>query len=78
MGKPLMIQIDDEKMIDQLKEKMGAKTKIEVVRAGLSLLNKEILRKERAKKWKEVAAIVAESSKEVMLEFQTHSRIKRT
>ena len=32
MGKPLMIQIEDEKKIEQLKEKLQAKTKIQIVR----------------------------------------------
>jgi hypothetical protein len=77
MGKPLMIQLYDEKKIDSLKLKLGAKTKIEVVRAGLILLEREVDRNEKAERWKKVAALVAESGREVNLEFQKHSRIKR-
>ena len=77
MGKPLMIQVHDEKKIDDLKLKLGAKTKIEVVRAGLALLEKEILDKEKSKRWKNAASLVAKSSKEVNQEFQKFSRIKK-
>ncbi len=77
MGKPLMIQLDDEKKINELKEKLHAKTKIEVVRAGLELLSNAVSRKEKAERWKKAAALVADSSKEVNLEFQTHSRFKK-
>lgn len=77
MGKPLMIQLDDEKKIDELKEKLHAKTKIEVVRAGLELLEKEINRKEKIENWKKVAALVSSSSREVNLEFQKYSRLKK-
>lgn len=77
MGKPLMIQLNDEKKIDELKEKLQAKTKIEVVRAGLDLLEKEVNRREKIENWKRVAALVSSSSKEVNLEFQKHSRLKK-
>lgn len=77
MGKPLTIQEDDEEKIDELKKKLGARTKIEVVRAGLDLLEKEILRENRVKRWKHAAQIVSEESYRVTREFQKHSRLKR-
>ena len=77
MGKPLMIQLDDEKKIDDLKLRLHAKTKIEVVRAGLRLLEMEISRKEKAENWKKVASLVSRSSREVNLEFQKNSRLKK-
>lgn len=77
MGKPLMIQLDDENKINDLKERLQAKTKIEVVRAGLRLLEKEVSRREKAQRWRRAAANVAQGSKEVNLEFQKYSRLKR-
>jgi Arc/MetJ-type ribon-helix-helix transcriptional regulator len=73
-----MIQEADEQKIDELKEKLGAKTKIEVVRAGLKLLEQEADRRLRIERWKRAARIVADSSAEVNHEFQAHSRLKRT
>jgi hypothetical protein len=78
MGKPLMIQLDDEKKINDLKERLGAKTKIEVVREGLRLLDSQVRRQEKIRNWKRVAGLVAESSKEVNQEFQKHSRLRRS
>jgi hypothetical protein len=78
MGKPLMIQVGDEQKIEELKEKLHAKTKIEVVRAGLRLLERELDRIEKAERWKKAAATVAASSKEINQEFQQYSRLKRT
>ena len=74
----MMIQLSDEKKIEDLKEKLGAKTKIEVVRAGLVLLEREIDKNIKAERWKKVAALVADSSRDVNLEFQKFSRLKRT
>jgi hypothetical protein len=77
MGKPLMIQEDDERKIEELKSRLHAKTKIQVVRAGLMLLEDQINRKEKSDKWRKIAALVSRSSAEVNLEFQKHSQIKK-
>jgi hypothetical protein len=77
MGKPLMIQEDDEKKIEELKARLHAKTKIQVVRAGLMLLEEQINRKEKSDRWRKAAALVSGSSKEVNFEFQKHSRLKK-
>jgi hypothetical protein len=77
MGKPLMIQIEDEKRIDSLKEKLGARTKVEVVRAGLHLLERETERKDRVRQWKKAVSVVTDSSAEVNKGFQKYSRLKR-
>ena len=47
MGKPLMIQEDDDRRIERLKERLGIATKIDVVRAGMALLEQDALRRER-------------------------------
>ncbi len=79
MGKPLMIQPADEKAIEDLKVRTGARTKVDVVRAGLRLLERETERSERIKRWQKAVALalVSESSTEVNREFQRNSRLKR-
>jgi hypothetical protein len=78
MGKPLMIQEEDERRIETLKRKLGIQRKVDVLRAGMDLLEKEAERRERVRRWKKAAALVAKTSCEVNAEFQSHSRIKRT
>lgn len=77
MGKPLMIQPEDEQRIENLKERLGARTKVEVVREGLRLLEKETERRARIDRWKRVAGMVAGQSHEINREFQRNSRLKR-
>ena len=76
MGIPLMIQEEDNKRIDHLKKDLGIHKKIDVVRAALSLLEKEAERIKRIKRWKHAAKLVAKSSQEINKEFQPFSRIK--
>lgn len=76
MGKPLMIQPEDEKRIETLKQKTGARTKVEVVRAGLRLLENETERRDRIERWKKAAHLVADQSLEVNKDFQKYSRLK--
>lgn len=78
MGKPLMIQEDDDRRIEQLKRRLGIETKIDVVRAGMALLEQDALRRERLEQWKRAAARVASSSARVNAEFRAHSRLKRS
>ncbi|OGQ34616.1 MAG: hypothetical protein A3F16_03170 [Deltaproteobacteria bacterium RIFCSPHIGHO2_12_FULL_43_9] len=77
MAKPLMIQEKDDQKIEELKEKLGAKTKIEVVRNALDLLAHQTARDERIARWKQIAQRVSKSSAEVLKEFQPYSRLKR-
>ena len=78
MGKPLMIQEEDERRIDNLKRRLGIQRKVDVLRAGIDLLEQEAERKDRIKRWKRSAALVSGTSREVNAEFQTHSRLKRS
>lgn len=77
MGTPLMIQESDRDRIDALKKRMRAKSKVEVVRAGLELLEQELERRERVVRWKKAARLARESSQEVNREFRRFSRLKR-
>ena len=76
MGKVLMIQKNDEHRIEVLKKDFGIQTKIDVVRAGLTLLEKEAARIKKIKRWKKAAKLVAENSYSINKEFQPHSRLK--
>jgi hypothetical protein len=77
MGKPLMIQEEDERRIESLKRRLGIQHKVGVLRAGIDLLEREAERRERVRRWKRAAALVAPTSREVNAEFQAHSRLKR-
>ena len=74
MAKPLMIQLADDSMIEELKKKMGAKTKIDVVRQALNLLKADVAKQERIKRWQKAARIVGSSGLSVMREFQDIDR----
>ena len=47
MGKPMMLQEDDAERIESLKERLDARTKIDVVRSALDLLERDAERAER-------------------------------
>lgn len=77
MGKPLMIQEDDDRRIEALKARLVARTKVDVVRAGLDLLEREADRQARIARWRRSAGLVAATSRRVNAEFRPHSRLKR-
>ena len=77
MGKPMMIQEEDERRIENLKRRLGIQRKVDVLRAGIDLLEREAEHRERIRRWKHAAALVAPTSREVNAEFQAHSRLKR-
>jgi len=78
MGKPLMIQLEDDMRIEALKARTGAQTKIEVVRAGLDVLEKAVDRSERIERWKRITKHVAKESRKINREFRSFARFKRT
>ena len=77
MGRPLMIQEEDERRIESLKRRLGIQQKVDVLRAGMGLLEREAERRERIRRWKRATALVAPTSREVNAEFRAHSRLKR-
>ena len=78
MGKPLMIQEEDERRIDSLKRRLKIARKVDIVRAGIDLLEKEADRRERILRWKRAAGLAARTSQEVNAEFRPYSRLKRS
>jgi len=77
MGKPLMLQEHDAERIESLKERLGARTKIEVVRSALELLERDAERAERVTRWQKAAKAAVRESRAVLREFRPHSRLRR-
>ena len=77
MGKPMMLQEADARRIESLKKRLGAATKVEVVRAGLDLLEREADRAARVARWRHAAKRAAAESRRVNTEFRAHSRLRR-
>jgi hypothetical protein len=77
MGVPLMLQEADARRIEALKKRLGARTKVEVVRTALDALEREANRVERVERWKRAVALAGSESRRVNRAFQKHSRLKR-
>lgn len=77
MGKLLMLQDADAERIETLKRRLGARTKIDIVRSALTLLERDAERTERVARWRKAAKMVAPESRKVSREFQRHSRLGR-
>lgn len=72
-----MIQVEDNDKIEELKVKLGVKTKIEVLRSALVLLEEKVSKEARIKRWQKASKLVGNSSIEVLKEFQTTDRFKK-
>jgi hypothetical protein len=77
MGKPLMLQDAGADRIEMLKKRLGARTKIEVVRTALDLLEQRAERAERVERWRRAAKLAARESRAVNREFRAGSRLRR-
>lgn len=77
MGKPLMLQQADDDRIEQLRERLSIPRKVDVVRAGLDLLQAAAERRDRSDRWRLAAKRSAASSRRVNAEFRRHSRLIR-
>jgi Arc/MetJ-type ribon-helix-helix transcriptional regulator len=71
MGKLLMLREEDDARIAKLKRRLKAKSKAEVVRLGLDLLERQETRAAKIAQWKRAAALVeaSGSSREFQEEF---------
>lgn len=76
MGKPLMLQADAIR-IEELQRRIGARTKIEVVRTALNLLEREAERAERIARWRRAAKVVVGESRAALRDFERYSRLRR-
>jgi hypothetical protein len=77
MGKPLMLQEADAERIETLKKRLGARTKIEVVRSALDLLEHDADRADRMARWRKAVGAVARESRAALRDFRPHSRLRR-
>ena len=77
MGTPFMLQAADAERIENLKKRLGARTKIDVVRSALDLLEQDADKTERVARWRKAARMVAAESRKVSRQFQPYSRLKR-
>ena len=77
MGKPLMLQEADADRIETLKKRLGARTKIQVVRSALDLLERDAERADRVARWRKAVKVVTPESQKVMRGFQRYSRLRR-
>ncbi len=77
MSRLLTIQDKDRERIEHLMKDFHIKKQIDVVRAGLALLEKEASRAERTRRWQQAAKAVSENSKAINKEFQQNTGLKR-
>ena len=77
MGKPLMLREEDDRRLERLKSRLGAPSKVAVVRSALDLLEIQAAHAERVVRWRKAARLAAASSDEVLRDFQPHSRLRR-
>ena len=77
MGRPLMLQDHDAQRIEALKRRLRARTKIEVVRTALELLERDADRAERVQRWRRAARIAVRESRAALRDFRPHSRLHR-
>lgn len=77
MGKPITIKPEDDLRLINLKKQTGAKSKVDVIRTALSLLERKLKKQERIKMWKKSARLVADSSMESLKDFQTKKRFNK-
>ena len=77
MGKPLMLQEVDAARIEALKKRLHARTKIDVVRSALDLLERDAERAERVIKWHQAVVVATRESRAVLRDFQPLSRLRQ-
>ena len=72
-----MIQEEDDKRIQKLQARLGIKTKVQVVREALRLLEQDAQKAARVQRWRRAAKMAADSSREILLDFSSHSRLRK-
>ena len=77
MGIPFTNQPQENVRLETLKRALKAKSKVEVLRQGLSFLEEMLRRQKRIQRWQRAAKLVAKQSARVNREFQKHSLIKK-
>ena len=78
MGKPLMLQEADDRRIEALRKRLGTKTKVDVVRTALTLLERDAERADRVIRWQRAVRVATGESRRALRDFRPHSRLRRT
>lgn len=77
MGVPLMLQEADAKRIETLKQRLGARSKVDVVRTALDMLERAAERSDRVRRWERAVRLTSAESRRAVQDFRQHSRLKR-
>jgi hypothetical protein len=77
MGVPLMLQEADARRIEALKKSLGARSKVEVVRTALDLLERQAEREARVRRWERAVAVAGPESRRALKDFRPHARLRR-
>ena len=77
MGVPLMLQEADAQRIEMLKKRLGARTKVDVVRTALDMLERDAERTDRVRRWERAVRLAKSESRRAAKDFRPHSRLKR-
>ncbi len=77
MATALTIQDYDEVKLEHLKKVLKAKSKVDVLRRALDVLEREVAHAARRSRWKKAVQVVSEDSHAVNQEFQHYAQIKR-
>jgi hypothetical protein len=72
-----MLQEADARRIEALKESLGARSKVEVVRTALDLLERQTERAERVRRWERAVALASPESRRALEDFRPHTRLRR-
>lgn len=78
MGMPLTIQEEDNQRLQSLKGFLGTRTKVDVLRKALDVLEAEKHRQLKTERLKRAARLVSGESRRVNKEFQASSRLKKS
>ena len=75
MGKPLMLREEDDRRIEALRKRLGTRTKVDVVRTALRLLELDAERAERVARWRRAVKVAGGESRRALRDFRAHSRL---
>ncbi|OGU21934.1 MAG: hypothetical protein A3K13_04360 [Gemmatimonadetes bacterium RIFCSPLOWO2_12_FULL_68_9] len=75
MGKPLMLREEDDRRIEALRKRLGTRTKVDVVRTALRLLELDAERAERVARWRRAVRVAGGESRRALRDFRAHSRL---
>ena len=77
MGVPLMLQEADAKRIESLKQRLGARSKVDVVRSALDLLERDAERAARVTRWQRAVKVAKRASARALADFRRHGPLSR-